>query len=345
MANSSPTPSRLEHAISCYPVLSTVASYISTVDLLNLAMTSRANHSFILGSRASFDVLRRDCLCDGRSLRRRQMMPGWPREHYDKRPRTYTVREDEEIEVRVFNIKCDETGALPCRKCGINICEECRHFPRLPTQNQQSHDRRPHLHYTGEKYNVMALCLACDNATEEQLRGNFLNELCDCDVFRRWMCLGCVNQERDEASEYHQKYTRHKAGNEDDDYDSDDNNLFAKEISGKGKLAYSPGWHNNDDERWFHCPCGGDVPQDAVFRCSWCKRRHLPESEWWRDLSSTFPPNTDEDPCYPYWTTDGHGNYPTPYPPLRYSEMMRDQEQQQLEPASILYCQYLVRNI
>jgi hypothetical protein len=30
---------------------------------------------------------------------------------------------DEELEVRVWNIKCDETDALPCSKCEMNVCE------------------------------------------------------------------------------------------------------------------------------------------------------------------------------------------------------------------------------
>lgn len=32
---------------------------------------------------------------------------------------------DEEIEVRVWNLKCDAANALPCLKCGTNVCGVC----------------------------------------------------------------------------------------------------------------------------------------------------------------------------------------------------------------------------
>jgi hypothetical protein len=31
----------------------------------------------------------------------------------------------------------------------------------------------------------------------------------------------------------------------------------------------------------FWCICGEAVPNETVPRCTWCKRRHRPEDEWW----------------------------------------------------------------
>jgi hypothetical protein len=48
----------------------------------------------------------------------------------------------------------------------------------------------------------MCLCNECDEETESALRGQFLNELCDCDVYTRWICLKCVREEQNFSKDY-----------------------------------------------------------------------------------------------------------------------------------------------
>lgn len=110
----------LTQLLSQRPMLIELARYVSTVDLLNLALTNSEHHAFILGSKAAFDVLRRECLCDGHGLTARKGFSIAPREYVWGKDRR--IWKDEPIEVRLFNIEC-EVEALPCRKCGINICE------------------------------------------------------------------------------------------------------------------------------------------------------------------------------------------------------------------------------
>ena len=117
--------------IARHPILRTLSSFLSTLDLFYLALTNRTHHSYILASRATFDALRRDCLCDGGGLAQRQNFAGL----YSLKYRSYVwgkgrkIWQDEPIEVRLYATKCDEAGALPCQKCGINICEVCLKGP------------------------------------------------------------------------------------------------------------------------------------------------------------------------------------------------------------------------
>lgn len=76
-------------------------------------------------------------------------------------------------------------------------------------------NRRPHLNGAWQNENVFCLCDACDSVLEEQLKGQFLNELCDCDVPTRWICSKCVRQETEEMREMYAKYTL----GETDDFD------------------------------------------------------------------------------------------------------------------------------
>jgi hypothetical protein len=111
--------------ITRHPILRLLSSFLSTLDLFHLALASRTHHSHILASRRTFDALRRDCLCDGSGLAKRQNFAGL----YSLQHRSYVwghrrkIWQDEPIEVRLYATKCDEAGALPCRKCSINICE------------------------------------------------------------------------------------------------------------------------------------------------------------------------------------------------------------------------------
>ena len=111
--------------IARYPVIQNLSSFLSTVDLFNLALTNRRHHSYIILSRSTFDTLRRDCLCDGSGLAKRQNFFGL----YSLRRRSCTwgnrrkVWQDEPVEIQLYGTKCDDARALPCRKCSINVCE------------------------------------------------------------------------------------------------------------------------------------------------------------------------------------------------------------------------------
>lgn len=151
--------------ISNYPLLHSLASSLSTLDLYHLALTCKTAYSFILSSSLTFKVLRRNCLCDGHGLADRQAFKGlYSMEYNSGRLHlgviTRRVYQDVPIEVRLFGLKCDQNQALPCRKCGVNICEECRYYPR---EQPLFPNRRPHLTDSGTSTNVMGLCAA--NAT------------------------------------------------------------------------------------------------------------------------------------------------------------------------------------
>lgn len=140
----------LQYLTSHYPILTHLSQYLSTLDLLHLGLTCRTLHSYILSSPPIFKLLQRTALCDGHGLRDRQKFEG----AYHRHPHEYKIMADEPIEVRLWATECDEAGALPCLKCGINVCEvseqaclakptksctkyyarkqECRRYPREP---------------------------------------------------------------------------------------------------------------------------------------------------------------------------------------------------------------------
>lgn len=110
---------------SQYDILQKTAQHISTIDLLNVALSCSKLHSLILQSKPIFNQLKRQALCDGHGLKQRQEFQSIytiePRESVfgsGRRP-----HHDEEIEVRLYNLKCDAVNALPCIKCAINVCE------------------------------------------------------------------------------------------------------------------------------------------------------------------------------------------------------------------------------
>lgn len=125
----------LQSVTTQYPVLTTLSSWLSTLDLYHLSLASKHFNAHILASKSIFDHLKRTALCDGRGLQQRQNFQGPYR--LDS-AFAYTwgnsrkIWADEPVEVRLWNIECDAAGALPCRKCGINVCEECRRYRREP---------------------------------------------------------------------------------------------------------------------------------------------------------------------------------------------------------------------
>ncbi|KAH7161486.1 hypothetical protein EDB81DRAFT_715013 [Dactylonectria macrodidyma] len=295
--------SPLTDIVSSYAILPALASWLSTLDLYHLALTNRSNFASILGSPKIFKLFSRRCLCDGRGLVKRQEFQhpySLPQENY-LGENCRKIHEDEPVEVRLYNIKCDEAGALPCVRCGINICEECRYYPREPLRYPE---RRPHLNVSNEICNIMCLCRSCDDTVEKDVSGQFLNELCDCDVFERWICTKCKGEESRLSKQYLKQHTIVEG-----DFGWDD--LFFQLSPTKAIL-------DNRTDRLFWCMCGAKISDDARPRCTLCKRRHLPERLWegeWIEVGCRMP-WIDDDPDYPHWVTDLRGHYPNPYPEL-----------------------------
>ncbi|KAI0898151.1 hypothetical protein F4806DRAFT_457350 [Annulohypoxylon nitens] len=278
----------LLNLISQYPILETLANYVSTLDLYHLGIACRDMHTHILTPPQLFANLRRHCLCDGRGFQRRLNVSYYPS--------PWLNMIDREIEVRLFNLKCDEAGALPCRKCGINICEECREYPRIPPI--WNFDRRPHLNELLENSNVICLCDSCDTKLEDEIHGEFLNELCDCDILKRWICKKCVKEEERWTKDYYEKYTS-----------GDGQERFSKDYDKTKRMI------NNDFEISFYCMCGAFVPNHARPRCTWCKRKHRPEREWFMEMDE-FDAILSEDGSYPVYDLYSEN---TSYPTLPYN--------------------------
>ncbi|KAI2777150.1 hypothetical protein F4815DRAFT_482144 [Daldinia loculata] len=281
--------------IGQYPVLTTISKYLSTLDLFHLGLTCRRSHAYILSSAKVFEVLRRNCLCDGRGLLRRQNVWNYSRYSYIWGPNGRKIHQDEEIEVKLFATRCDEAGALPCLKCGINICEECRECLRVPSRIGT---RRPHLNKSWQNENLMCLCDVCDARLEEQLSGQFLNELCDCDTSKRWICLKCTKEQDKETGEYYKKHTVAEVH----DYDRYLEDYDATKVM-----------MDHQFDILFYCTCGAFVPKEARPRCIWCKRKHRPEEEWSREMEETSNMPID-DGSYPIFVPNA-----TSYPTLAYN--------------------------
>lgn len=113
--------------LSQYELLTHLAQHLSALDLFHLASTCSQLHILILKSEPIFNCLKQVALCDGRGLKTRQEYRGI----HGLRARDFVwgkgrkAHYDEEIEVRVWNLKCDAANALPCLKCKMNVCEVC----------------------------------------------------------------------------------------------------------------------------------------------------------------------------------------------------------------------------
>src|SRR5271170_4496868 len=119
----------LPFLFSQYRILETTSHWLSTRDLFNVSLVCRDLHAVLIGSPKVFDHLKRYALCDGSGLKARQSYSGrYQTRLWGKHQRCHDA---EEVEVRVYRTQCDEASALPCIKCGINVCEECRFVPRF----------------------------------------------------------------------------------------------------------------------------------------------------------------------------------------------------------------------
>ncbi|SPJ78305.1 uncharacterized protein FTOL_06694 [Fusarium torulosum] len=303
-------PPGIADLISSYSILTCLAPWLSTRDLYNLGLTSRSAYAYIHSSSKIFKSLSRQCLCDGRGLATRQAYTG--PYHLRRTPGRLDINPqlegDEEIEVRLYNVKCDEACALPCMKCDINICEECRCYPRAAPATAYP-NRRPHLRGSYQLDNIMCLCDDCDAKTETELEGKFISERCDCDIYKRWICVGCDDEERQATRKYFDEHTRMEWDwMTRDDVDFGDDSEPSKTL------------RDHAFERAFWCTCGKTVPHSTVPRCMWCKRRHLPETEWHneRQAIGSKHPFFDNNPDYPRWVAGANNEYPNPYPRLGY---------------------------
>lgn len=197
----------LPDLIVIYPILSTLAEYVSAYDLFHLGIANHSNHANIIASRPLFERLRRSCICDGRGLAQRQNFSP----PYDAKSRWYDSRGprygpiydvDEPIEVRLYNIKCDVADTFPCVRCGVNVCEECRDYERWP-HDSLFDGGRPYLADDLSEIRYMVwMCPPCDANTEAELEGKHLSELCDCNVYTRWVCQRCARLEEKEEWQY-----------------------------------------------------------------------------------------------------------------------------------------------
>ncbi|UZP38843.1 hypothetical protein NXS19_006659 [Fusarium pseudograminearum] len=96
--------------LSSYSILSSLAPWLSKLDLHNLSLTSRSAYAFIHSSETIFNFFTRQSLCDGRGLAVRQAFKGVY--HQNPMPGRWDINPhlsgDEEIEVHLYNVKCDE---------------------------------------------------------------------------------------------------------------------------------------------------------------------------------------------------------------------------------------------
>jgi hypothetical protein len=146
----SETQHSILYILSQYEILEITTKYLTTLDLYNLGLSCRELHGCILNSKTIFNQLQRLCLCDGHGLKARQNFSGiysLP-DYIYRKPASQTAEQqhsrsirpipscappepiqsapfDQEIEVRVWNLNCDATNALPCLRCGVNVCEVC----------------------------------------------------------------------------------------------------------------------------------------------------------------------------------------------------------------------------
>jgi len=244
-----------------YPILVKTARYLSAIDLLNVAKTCHDLHASIIENPRVFERLKRENICDGSGLKARQEYTGlyqckvssiWGGAFRQKGELPTKCLNDEEVEVRLYNLECDEAGALPCVKCGVNVCEECRFVPRVREASGYSSWPYPHYNPSKSNENLVCYCWQCDAEVKEKTGGG----LCKCDQYTRWICLRCRCLEREEWARYDKSRTGMA------DYVDDDDG-YKGMVLADGQFATS-----------YWCPCGEPAPSTGNVRCMWCKKRH-----------------------------------------------------------------------
>ncbi|KAI7762551.1 hypothetical protein LZL87_008897 [Fusarium oxysporum] len=106
--------STIEDLISSYSILTSLAPWLSTLDLFNLSLTRKSAYEYIRSSPTIFKSLSRHCLCDGRGLATRQAYASPYHRNRMAGQSTLSphLKGDEEIEVRLYNTRCDEAGGF-----------------------------------------------------------------------------------------------------------------------------------------------------------------------------------------------------------------------------------------
>ncbi len=192
----------LVHILDQYELLDLTAHHLRPIDLFNTALTCKRLHSIVLRSKSTFERLKRVTLCDGTGLRARQEYTGLFAWRYLSNKKPFY---DEEIEAKVWNLRCDEHGALPCLKCGTNVCGECRYVTRVRDTNGLEFSRRPHFTYTHQRINLIVYCGDCGVVVQEKSG----DALCDCDQYTRWICVRCKTKEIEDERWYSKNRTEH----------------------------------------------------------------------------------------------------------------------------------------
>lgn len=289
----------LPFLFSQYRILAYTAQYLSAVDLYHTALASSDLYVSILQSPNVFRRLKRDAICDGHGLKVRQAYAG-PFKVVFLGGKHRKCNYDEEIEMRLFRLTCQETEALPCLKCGVNVCEECRYVPRFRDGNGYGSCPRPHLNPALQAENLIVYCASCDLDVDKRVGDDY----CKCNRYTRWICLKCKLDEDKETLWYYAKCTKFDDGSEES----------------KGMKLPDHAFN-----RLYWCPCGARPSSIANVRCIWCKHLHrttvdvsddidVPVTRYLADYNEagSFIPYFDDDPCYPncpqpgqpWW--DGH---------------------------------------
>lgn len=107
-----------KYICSQYELLELHAQNLSTMNIYHTALTCLDLHDLIMRPQKKFESLKRVILSDVSELKAHQAFE-----------RVRFSHEPQEVEVRVWSSKCDERGGLPCLKCEVNVCEECREYP------------------------------------------------------------------------------------------------------------------------------------------------------------------------------------------------------------------------
>lgn len=232
--NSNSTSAEAQHplylALSLYPIVSTLVGHLRYRDLIQLTLASRRTYAVLFTSPSYFEALKRACGCNGYGVLARQSWE-WIGEYPSA-----SAEEQAEIEASqgLLHSRCGtnmmnrtdpvilkgrqasdravcQVVGRRCEKCGINVCEECRFFPRIISQPFcKPHGNRPIFFHGYSKEVVTAMCASCDEQIEDWVRSTYPDSrhVCDCDLFNRWVCFPCRQEETKEEKEGHRRIVK-----------------------------------------------------------------------------------------------------------------------------------------
>src|SRR5690349_17336850 len=83
-----------------------------------------------------------------------------------------------------------------------SIYQECRFVPRVRDRPNGQSNRRPHLNVDCWNENLICYCSRCDEGVERGLPLR-ISKYCDCDQYKRWICLYCKKKEDDATKSYY----------------------------------------------------------------------------------------------------------------------------------------------